>query len=294
MKTTTLTRLFTTAAVLGCIATPAFAQEEGGSGITAEATLDVVNKYFFRGFEQDESDLGVAIQPGISFTMPVDEGIGLTVGTWGSIHGDVSGGGSNPSSWYEQDVFAGITFGAGDFSFDTGLTYYTYPSSATNADILEMYFTVEWDDSETMASIGLEGVNLNPYATLAVELQKNGATDEAIYLELGAAYALDLSEITDVPVTFSVPVAIGLSIDDYYLDANGSGGDNFLGFISIGLEGTIAMKDLIGTDEWFGAWDLTAGVTLFLLNNDVALAQNPTDDNDNYQFVLSLGLSREW
>lgn len=291
MKTTTLTRLFTTAAVLGAIATPAIAQEEEGAAITASASVDYVSHYVFRGYEQDESDIGAGIQPGIEFTLPVDDGIGLTVGTWGSIHTDTAEAGtttpgkSNPNYWYEQDVYAGLGFDIGDLSISTGLTYYTYPSSAANIDITEYYISVGFDDSELLGDFAF-----NPYALLAIELQKNAAADEAIYMELGGEFAVPMG---DAPFSLSIPVAVGLSIEDYYNDATGGG--NFWGFVSVGAIASVPMSDLIGTDEYFGAWDLSGGVVMYFMNSDVGgISPNTANEGDNYQLVVTAGLSRDW
>jgi len=233
-------------------------------------------------------DLGAGFQPGIEFTLPVDDGIGLTVGTWGSMHTEVTGGGSNPSSWYEQDVYASLGFAYGDFSFSTGLTYYTYPSAAVNSDITEAFASVSYDDSELFGDFAF-----NPYLLVAVELQNNVGSDENSYAEVGGAFTLPTEGTVIEDWSWSVPFAIGMSLQNYYNDATGA--ENFIGFYSVGLQGSIAMANLIGYDQWFGAWDLNAGVTLYLLNSDVAgISKSTTDENDNYQFVLNVGVSRDW
>lgn len=291
----TTAALFTAFTGLAC---PAVADEGNASGITAEATIDYVSQYFFRGVEQIDSDQGAVIQPGISFTLPVEENIGLTVGTWGSFHTDTDGpagpgAASNPSSWYEQDIYASLDFVLGDFEASVGATYYTFPSSAVNGNITELNFIVSYDDAQLMTDLGLEGFAMNPYVELAVEVQNNLLPDENIYLELGGEFELGLEEIADLPITITVPVALGLSLDDYYTTTNGGGNETF-GYLSVGLFGSVPLKDLIGYDEWMGAWDLTAGVTVYFLNSDVSMTDNTSDSSDNYQFVATIGVSREW
>lgn len=289
MRSSKITRLFTTAAVVGALAAPALAQEEEGifiPGASAEITLDYVSQYFFRGYEQVDADQGVVLQPGASFTIDVSEEVSATVGTWGSIHTDSPNNPSNPSSWYEQDYYASLDSSAGDLSYGVGLTAFTYPALATTT-VLEASAYVSYDDS------GLFGdYAFSPYALVATELNNtnsNSGGKEASYLELGGEFALGACENG---LEWSVPFAVGLSIDDYYNDA--SGAEEFFGFASVGLVGSIPLSELIGSDEYVGAWDLTVGVTVLFLNSDVALTDNADDSSDNMQVYGTVGISRSW
>lgn len=291
MKSSKLIQLFSTAAVLGALAAPAVADnhEEGIfiPGASADLTLDYVTQYFFRGYEQLDSDQGVVLQPGASLTVDVVDGVTGTIGTWGSIHTDTPGAGANPSSWYEQDVYGSLDTTVGDFAVGAGFTYYTYPSAAANGDIWELNFYASYDDSELLGDFAV-----NPYIAVAWEVQNNVGTDENTYLELGGAFALPTEGTAIEAWDWSVPFAFGLSIDTYYVDA--SGADEFFGYASVGLAGSIAMSELIGTDEYVGAWDLTLGLTLYFLNSDVALTDDTGNSSDNFQVVGSAGLSRSY
>ena len=293
MRSSKLTRLFSTAAVVGALATPALAQEEEGifiPGASAEVTLDYVTQYFFRGYEQLDADQGVVLQPGASFTIDVVEDVTATVGTWGSIHTDTPGAGANPSSWYEQDVYGSIDATMGDFSAGVGITYYTFPSSAGNVDVTELNLSVGYDDSDLLGDFAFA-----PYVAVALELQNNlvgAAGDENGYLEIGGEFALPTEGTAIEAWSWSVPFAFGLSIDNYYVDASGE--DEFFGFFSVGLAGSIPLSELIGTDEYVGAWDLSVGITFLLLNSDVALVDNADDTGDNFQIYGTVGISREW
>lgn len=288
MRSSKLTRLFTTAAVVGAIAAPALADdhEEGIfiPGASAEVTLDYVTQYFFRGYEQLDADQGVVLQPGASFSIDVSEDVSATVGTWGSIHSDTPGAGSNPTSWYEQDVYASLDAAIGDFSAGVGITYYTYPSNAANIDITELNLSLGYDDSDLFGDYAF-----SPYIAVAVELHNTAASDENGYLELGGEF--DLGTF-DSGFAWSLPFAVGLSIDNYYTDASGE--DEFFGFASVGLAGSIPLSELIGTDEYVGAWDLSVGVTVLFLNSDVALTDNADDSSDNMQVYGTVGISRSW
>ena len=290
MRSSKLTRLFSTAAVVGALSVPALAQEEEGlfiPGASAEVTLDYVTQYFFRGYEQLDADQGIVLQPGASFTIDVVDDVTATVGTWGSIHTDTPGAGANPSSWYEQDVYGSIDATIGDFSAGVGITYYTFPSNAANADITELNLSLGYDDSDLLGDFAFA-----PYVAVAIEMQNNVGGDENGYLELGGEFSLPTEGTAIEAWTWSVPFAFGLSIDNYYVDASGE--DEFFGFFSIGLAGSIPLSELIGTDEYVGAWDLSVGVTFLLLNSDVALVDNADSTGDNFQIYGTVGISRSW
>lgn len=272
-------------------------------GVSATASLDYVSQYFFRGYEQLDSDMGLVIQPGVEFTLPVidmnSSVVTATLGTWGSIHTEGSGwpvtpapgsGPANPTSWFEQDIYGSLNFDAEAFDFSIGLTQYIFPSSASNVNITEASFTLTLNDEPWLGDYAF-----NPYVMLAVELQNNNVSlgRELSYLEIGGAFEFDMAEHYGTPLVWSVPIAVGISIDDYYVDS--SLAEETFGFVSIGLFGTTPLSGLIGTDEYLGAWDLKAGVTLMLLNSDVnGQVDNTSGSGDNYQVYATVGISRDW
>lgn len=294
MRSSKLTRLFSTAAVVGAIATPALADNHAEEGIfipgaSAEVTLDYVTQYFFRGYEQSNTDTGGSFQPGASFSIDVTEDVSATVGTWGAFEFDAPTANVNPSSWYEQDVYASLDATLGDFSAGVGITYYTYPSAGTNGDITELNLSLGYDDSEILGDFAF-----SPYVAVALELQNNvTGSDENSYLEIGGEFALPTEGTAIEAWSWSVPVAVGMSLSNYYADA--SGAEEFFGFASVGLVGSIPLSELIGSDEYVGAWDLSVGVTVLFLNSDVSgLVDNTDDTSDNMQLVGSIGISRSW
>lgn len=296
MKNSKLTRLFSTAAVVGTLAAPGLAQEEEGifiPGASAQITLDYVTQYFFRGYEQLDSDQGIVLQPGASFTIDISENATATIGTWGSINTDAPTAPANPSSWYEQDIYASYDRSAGDVSYGVGLTAYTYPALAANT-VLEANAYLSYDDSDLLGDLAF-----NPYVMVAVELNNtntNSATgDEGTYLEVGGTFSLPTEGTAIEAWDWSIPFAIGMSLDDYYNDGStAAAADEFFGFASVGVVGTIPMSELIGSDEYVGAWDLSVGVTVLFLNSDVPLTDNFDDNSDNIQFVGTVGISRSW
>lgn len=306
MKSSTITRLFSTAAVLGALTIPAAAQgpqdvEEGLylPGASANVTLNYVTNYFFRGIEQLDSDQGIVIQPSASVTLPVVDSVTATIGTFASIHSANDSNTSNPSALYEADIYAQLDTTYGDFTASAGLYLYSYPSQSGGAaaslnDVLEAYASVSFDDSEYLGDFAF-----NPYVLLAVELNNtntsggNGAGEEATYAEIGGAFSLNsLTEGTFAEVwDWSIPFAVGLSIDDYYTDATGD--EEFVGYGSIGVVGSVPMSEYLGSDEYVGAWDLTLGLSAVIQNGEID-GQISDNGGREVQVIGMVGLSRDW
>lgn len=300
MQNVTLKKLLA-APLVGMIATTAVAQPDAGEqvqtdtqdvitlpGVTAQLTLDYTTNYFFRGIEQTDSDQGLVFQPGASFSIPVVDEYRATIGTWNSIHTDAPTSTANPGNWFEQDLYANISGPiAGDFSGLVGMTYYTFPSVAANNDIIEVNLGVSFDDSELLGDLAF-----SPYIAAAIEIHNNAAPDENSYLEVGGEFSLDpLTEGTGLEAwDWVVPVRVGLSLDDYYVDA--SGADSFFGFAEVGLVGTIPLEELIGTSEYLGAWDLSAGVRVVFMNGDINGVIS--DNSSDVQFIGTVGISRDY
>lgn len=293
MKTSKLTQLFSTAALLAAVTAPVAAQEEADSGVfgveglEASVSLDVVSQYIFRGYEL--ADEGLIFQPGASLSLGLtdteDFSVGVYVGAWESIHSVPGAGASDsPKSWFESDLYGGVTFEAGYFNVDLGYVGYFYPSDVFS-EIHELVLTVGFDDSEFLGEYAV-----SPYIKYAQEIENDNG-DENAYLEVGGELGFDLQEKFDLPFSVALPFAAGFSIETYYLDANGA--EEFFGFASLGAIGTISMSELIGTEDHIGGWDLYGGVTLYLLNAEAAGLKDSTD-NDSFNIVGSIGLSKSW
>lgn len=276
---------------------PAFAHEGHeieGNGLSAEVTLDIVTQYFFRGYEQQDS--GLIIQPGAAFTFDLIDGaegdtvsnVDLYIGLWESFHSvPTMGAPTGPKSWYEQDVFAGVSIDFADiFNLNLGYVGYFSPSDSFS-DIHEIDISFSVEDEGWMG----EKWSFDPYVLIAFEVQDNGGTEDT-YLELGGALNFDMSEEYNTPIVWTVPFVIGLSIDDYYTDA--AGDNELFGYASVGLIATMPLSHLTGNEEYAGAWSISAGVTVLFLNDDVALTDDVSGSSDSLQFVGSIGLSREW
>ncbi|MEO0514494.1 MAG: TorF family putative porin [Planctomycetota bacterium] len=247
--------------------------------LTFGVGADVVSTYMFRGIEQEDS--GLIIQPWVEVGAPLgDTGLDLTVGTWQSIHSAGTGAtGTGASRWYESDLYAGLGYTINDqFAVSATFTGFYSPNGAF-ADIEEIAFGVEYDDSEIFGDYAFA-----PYALLAIETRDAGGSED-VYLELGGAFSAFFIESEDLPVELSFPFALGLSIDDYYTDG---GGDNeFFGFLKVGAAASMPL-DFIPAD--YGVWTASAGLDLYLVNDDAGLL----DSGDDFEIAALVGVSMEY
>jgi hypothetical protein len=158
---------------------------------------------------------------------------------------------------------------------DVSYVGYFYPNGNFD-DIHELDIAISYDDSDDLGDW-----SVSPYALVAIELKDDNGSED-VYLELGGELSLDnIVPSEDLPVSLSVPFAIGLSLDDYY-------GDEDFGFLSVGVMAGMPL-DFIPSD--LGVWEAYAGVTGYWLNDDVA---GLTDGDDDYEIVLSAGFGLEY
>lgn len=257
--------------------------------MSASVNLDVVSQYIFRGYEL--ADEGLIFQPGAQLSLDLtdteDFSVGVYVGAWESIH-SVPGAAAadSPKSWFESDLYAGVTFEMGYFTVDLGYIGYFYPSDVLS-EIHEVVLTVGFDDSEFLGDYAV-----SPYVLIAQEIENDNG-DENAYLEIGGELGFDLQEEFDLPFSVALPFKAGFSLDHYYADNATLTNNEFWGFASVGAIGTIKMSELIGTEDHIGGWDLYAGVTLYLLNAEAVGLKDGTD-NDSFNVVGTIGLGREW
>ncbi len=276
----------TAAAAAGLAVLPAVAQEEAPSinngAVSFSAGFDIPTAYVFRGYEIE--DTGLILQPYVEASFAVAEDVDVYVGLWNSIHENetAAAAGDSNDEWFEADLYAGVSLGMFDpFSIDISYIHYLYPSN-TFGDYKEIDIAVGFDDSD------LWDYAMSPYALIAFEFDTTATgDDDNIYLELGGEWAFSLVESEDYPIDLTVPVAIGLSLDEYYVDSTGD--DEFFGFVSIGAN--LGMPLTFIPSE-FGSWSAGAGLTLYILNDDVAGLDD--GDNDEWNLVGTLGVAMEY
>ena len=270
MKRTVLAGVVTLLLVPGV----AGAQENSGNG-SFSAGVDFVSDYYFRGIVQETE--GFIAQPWLDASLTLHDGDGasvsVTAGTWSSLHSAPDSG--DPEMWYETDFYASLGLGFAEaWSADVTYTAYMSPNQSFGT-VKELAFGIAYDDGM-----------LGPYATFAFELDgqaDGGALDEeGVYLELGVEPALPLE---DSPVGISFPVALGLSLNDYYRGF-GATDDNAFGFFNIGAIASVPIPVPAG----YGSWDFSGGVN-FLFFGDGLKAINGDDDDAKVIGIVGVSLS---
>ena len=209
---------------------------------------DIVTAYYFRGYLQEKK--GFITQPwaevGFSLWESSSEDgfftdLGFVLGNWNSIQTEqtLSTDGTGPGNWYEADLYAGVSLGT-SIGLSAGLTYvaYMYPNGAF-ATVQELDLDFSYDDSSLYSGVLADyGFALSPYILFAFELENGvGVGGKGTYFEVGVEPAIEVLGDTDYPISISVPIALGLSADDYYYttDANGDTSNDDFGFASVGL-----------------------------------------------------------
>ena len=247
--------------------------------------VDFTTAYFFRGYNQE--DQGLIAQPyaNIYFKAVDEEDFKLTpyVGIWNSVHSEqtLADDDGSPAAWYESDIYAGADAAFGPFTLGFIYTLYTYPSGAFST-IGELGAKLSYDDTEVAKQIGLPFA-LKPYVAAYVEtFDDNGSEDW--YGEVGIAPGIyTFAEDGQYPVSLSLPVIVGLSLDDYYFDDDGN--HEFLGFVSVGLQASVPLA-FIPSD--YGAWSLTGKVEYLWLNAEGLETANHGDESE---IIGKLGIS---
>lgn len=201
-------------------AAPVSAQQgsnaESGA-VDIAASIDFVNQYVFRGVRQNAD--GMAMWPAIGVGMTVHSGDGalrrvrVGGGFLSSLHtGDTGSGGPTGKAWYESRMSGSVSFHfAGDVSLETSYTAFTSPN--------DMFTSVnEVSVKGAIDRRRMFGVAFDPYALAAFELgadpgegQLDGGRRAGKYLEVGIEPTYPIGRIT-----LTTPVAVGLSIGNYY------------------------------------------------------------------------------
>ena len=260
------------------------APEDGDDTFRVHATVgaDVTTAYYFRGIFQEDS--GLIIQPYADFTLDVlrfDRGtVSVNFGMWNSFHSEGTASATTDNfteNWYESDLYAGVGLSTGDWSFSAGYAVLASPSGAFGT-VDEISLGVSFDDSTL-----LEEWALAPSATLIFEVGSNAADggENGVYLELGIEPGFSVSPGNLEDISISFPLAVGLSLSDYY---EGTGGeDDVFGFVSVGVT---AEYPLPVESDW-GAWSVTCGVQGLFLGD----AASTFNSDDSAEIVGTLGVS---
>jgi hypothetical protein len=273
-------------------AKPEAKPEEKGPNTGAVSVLggmDWTTDYYFRGILQ--ADSGWILQPYGEITFKVLENLGplnalgLTLGTWNSLHGGETGieGGSasvDPKMWYESDFYTKV--GAVLFEdLSTAIIYTAYMSPNDRFQtVQELAFSAGYNDSKLLGPFAL-----NPNALLAFEVkgQADAGEHKGVYLQFGIAPGLTVLEKTDFPIALSVPVNFAFSLSDYY--EFGTGEDDGFGWWSVGVAAAMPLKFI---PPRFGSWQVKGSVTMLRIEGDNLKAVN---NNDSTEWIGAIGLA---
>ena len=277
------------AVALFSVAPGLWAQDDGpNTGLMSFAGgVDLASAYYFRGIPQE--DQGVVIQPTLEMSMQHIEqgdnnpiGLSTTYGTWNSLHSNTPG---NP--WYESDFYMGFALQCPS-GFEFGLSY-VYLYGPNSGDMLseDLAFSLSFDDSphtskfmENNFGPSLASFSLAPYVVLIQEIDGHsdgrGAGDNGgnlgTLLQLGVQPSVqtdivdNLCGTEDYPLTLSLPMELGLSLEDYYETGTGADSDRTFGYFSLGLMGSVPVG-FIPTK--YGSWSFSGALYILWLGDSV-------------------------
>lgn len=253
------------------------------SRFSVDLSIRYTSDYFFRGIVQKTDSFNVQPAAEIGFRLVESEDFSLSVfgGTWSNFSDDRADGasGSFGEYWYEHDAYLGISASFDRVTLDVIYTWYASPSSDFT-EYEDLTLSLAFDDSGMWDDEGLFSVN--PGVSVAFETH-NAAVgpDSGVWFGLGLEPGILLGDSPLGPTTLSFPLAIGLSLDDYYQRANGSS-DTF-GYAEVGAKLVFELAGSLGSAA--PTLDIVASY-LFL---DGALDE--FNGGDSGELVFSTGLS---
>ena len=287
------------AAILAAVSIPALAQAQTSpaqepspntGAIHFGADLNFTTSYFFRGYNQE--DTGLIFQPNIyawtEFLPDADKSatinsLKLKIGSWNSVQSEQT---ASDQVWYESDIYGVLTasFGAG-FYVNAGYTAYTYPGNAFET-VHELGLSAGYDDSSLWTKWGVDGFALHPEIGIYKEVDDgNGSEDCYGEIKITPGFTFDKYDIPGFgPASITFPVVLGISVDDYYLDSDGS--NSFFGYIQGGVQASLPITSIPAK---YGAWSLTGGVNYIQMLSDSAEAAN--DGGTEYEVQANVGIS---
>ena len=171
-------------------------EPEHNSALSFSAGVDLSTAYYYNGIPQQ--DAGVITWPWAEFGIQLTETIGVSFGTWNSLHDQQS---SNP--WYESDFYTGISVGL-PANLEFGLTYvYLYNPNGGDKFSEELQFSLSYDDSELLGDMAL-----SPSVQISQEIEAGSdgpgaAGREGTLLLISIEPGLTLMDDSDYPLSLS-------------------------------------------------------------------------------------------
>jgi hypothetical protein len=252
-----------------------------GEAIRLDAGVTYTTAYYFRGALQLDNS-GFVFQPyaniGVDLANAEDYDVNAYVGTWNSFHTKSPSPPTNtagPDAWYESDLYGGVNFTTGDFTFGGLYTFYTSPANAFNT-IQEVGLVAGWAPDISVGDSDTLDVTLGLNGGVYFETKDQNGTEDS-YFELGVTPGLEFDvEIGGedrTPVQLTFPAVVGFSIDEYFFDE--AGDEEFFGFVSVGVQGTVPLP----VPRAYGDWTLTAGLQALFLEAENLVLINEGDSS---------------
>ena len=225
-------------------AVPADARAQNDGNVSFSTGIDFLpgSTYIWRGLSQ-ETDPKLTTWPWWEAGISLSDTVDVAFGGWHSLHTGSSGSdGPSGKIHYEEDFYAGVSFA---LPMDTGLGV-TWTSYASPNGSFETWH-------ELAFSFSVDNMYA-PYVTIGQFLNEgqSGTLPKATYIELGVGPSWDLA---GGAVNVGIPVLVGLSLNDFYTDANGDNAG--FGFFDVGVGITVPLR---GMPASFGGWDFHANV----------------------------------
>jgi hypothetical protein len=271
---------------------PAAAQAPAGPNtgrISIAGGVDFPTDYYFRGIVQETED--AIVQPYLNLTVKLYEadqgvltGINATAGIWNSLHWGPTGDKDlvgDPHNWYEADIIGGISaVFFKDLTLSATYTAYTSPNGFFNT-VQEIALGAAYNDSGLLGPFAL-----NPSVLVAFETrgQADAGRDEGVYMQLGVAPGVTFFDKTTYPLSVTFPLALGLSLGDYYERIGVGGSDDTFGYFDMGVNLAVPLAFI---PPGFGSWQLKASLHGLFLGDNLRAANG----GDGKEVIGSLGIA---
>jgi hypothetical protein len=254
--------------------------------ISINAGVDWTSAYFFRGIKQETEDLILEPYGELSIKLVDNAGaltsLSLTPGIWNSIHTGPTAESpvaSDPKPWYELDGYVRLSAVLWeDLTTYALYTAYASPSGAFGT-VQEIAFGAGYNDAKLLGPFAL-----NPSFLVAFEVdgQADAGAHKGIYAQIGIAPGHTFFSDSRYPLSVSVPLAVGLSLKDYY--EFGTGSDDTFGYFSGGIGASVPLAFI---PPGFGKCLLKAGVTVLYLGDNLTTI----NDGDRVQVIGTVGIA---
>jgi hypothetical protein len=241
--------------------------------------VDFVTAYWWQGYLYENK--GLIAQPYLELGVPLrdaDDGgpaVDIYFGWWSSLHSaHTDANVSAYESWYECDLYSGVTLSFEDFYLDFYYGFYLYPNNNEFDTVQELGGLVGWyPDTQTLIGWLLGEPTIGVY----IETRRSNVGnvgDRASYAIID--FGPSVEWVPD-KVTVSFPVSVGLSIESFYEDE--SGHDEVVGYASLGVDLEFPLGNRAGADTTFHV-----GAVGLLLSDNVSEV-NGTSDTEGYLYA---------